>query len=271
MVNKMDIIPEITRKSITDLINNKERIDGRSLHEFRDISIETGVISKAEGSSRVKLGNTQIIVGVKPQIGEPFPDTPEMGVILTNSELLPMASPTFEPGPPDERSVELSRVVDRCIRESQMIDLEKLCIIEGSKVWMLFLDLHIIDYDGNLFDAAVLATVAALLDTRIPKAEVEDGEVLVDRENMQPLPINRKALMCTFAKIGDEIILDPCLEEEDILTARLSIGVTEDGSICAMQKGGEGALTRDDVLRAVSIAREKVPQLIEYLDKSMAP
>lgn len=49
MVSKMNIIPEITRKSITNLINNKERADGRSLHEFRDISIETGVISKAEG------------------------------------------------------------------------------------------------------------------------------------------------------------------------------------------------------------------------------
>lgn len=271
MVSKMDIIPEITRKSITNLINNKERADGRSLHEFRDISIETGVISKAEGSSRVKLGNTQIIVGVKPQIGEPFPDTPQMGVILTNSELLPMASPTFEPGPPDERSVELSRVVDRCIRESQMIDLEKLCIVEGSKVWMLFLDLHIIDYDGNLFDAAVLATVAALLDARIPTARVEDGEVVIDTEDMQPLPITRKALMCTFAKIGNEIILDPCLEEEDILTARISVGVTAEGNICAMQKGGEGPLTRDDVLRAVSIAREKVPQLIEYLENSMSP
>jgi len=77
--------------------------------------------------------------------------------------------------------------------------------------------------------------------------------------------------MCTFAKIGNEIVLDPSLEEEDILTARISIGVTEEGSICAMQKGGEGPLTRDDVLKAVSIAVEKVPQLIEYLDKSMTP
>lgn len=267
----MDIIPEITRKSIVNLVNNKERIDGRTLHEFRDISIETGVISKAEGSSRVKLGNTQIIVGVKPQIGEPFPDTPELGVILTNSELLPMASPTFEPGPPDERSVELSRVVDRCIRESQMIDLEKLCIIEGSKVWMLFLDLHIIDYDGNLFDAAVLATVAALLDTQIPEVTVEEGEVKIDTENLKNLPINRKALMCTFAKIGNEMVLDPSLEEEEILTARLSIGVTSEGNICAMQKGGEGPLTKEDVLKAVAIAREKVPQLLGYLETSISP
>ena len=117
------------------------------------------------------------------------------------------------------------------------------------------------------------ASIARLssMPARIPTARVEDGEVVIDTEEMQPLPITRKALMCTFAKIGNEIILDPCLEEEDILTARLSIGVTAEGNICAMQKGGEGPLTRDDVLRAVSIAREKVPQLIEYLENSMSP
>ncbi len=44
--------------------------------------------------------------------------------------------------------------------------------------------------------------------------------------------------MCTFAKIGGELLIDPSLEEEEIMGARLSIGMTEDGSICAMQKGG---------------------------------
>ncbi len=262
----MDIVPEITRENIINLINKKERADGRKLNEFRDIFIETGIISKAEGSARVKLGNTQIIVGVKPQIGEPFPDAPNMGVIITNSELLPMASPTFEPGPPDERSVELSRVVDRCIRESKMIDLEKLCIIEGSRVWLLFLDLHIIDHDGNLFDAAVLATIAALKNTSIPSVKIEEDEIILDYDNPKPLPIEDIALMCTFAKIGNEMILDPSLDEEEILTARLSIGMRPDGTICAMQKGGEGSIEKEDILKAINITKEKIPQLMEHLE-----
>ena len=49
----MDIVPEITRESITNLIINDKREDGRALDEYRDISIETDVISKAEGSARV--------------------------------------------------------------------------------------------------------------------------------------------------------------------------------------------------------------------------
>ena len=114
------------------------------LMNIREISLETGVIEKAEGSARVKIGKTQIMIGAKPQIGAPFSDTPNVGVLMTNTELLPMAAPNFEPGPPDENSVELSRVTDRCIREGKVVDLEKLGIIEGRKVWMIFLDLHVL-------------------------------------------------------------------------------------------------------------------------------
>jgi len=262
----MNIIPEITKQSITNLINKDERAGGRAIDEYRDIVIETGVVSKAEGSARVTLGNTQIIVGAKPQIGEPFPDTPNVGVLMTNSELLPMADPKFEPGPPSESSVELARVVDRCIRESKMVDLEKLCIKEGKKVWMIFIDLHIIDYDGNLFDAAALAVVAALLNTKIPIAKYENDEIVIDSEATMDLPLKDKATMCTFVKIGDKMVLDPSLDEEAILDARLSIGITESGNICAMQKGGDKPLSKEDILYAVKTTYSKKEELMKYLN-----
>lgn len=259
----MNIIPEITRECITDLINNNQREDGRNLDEYRDISIEKGIISKAEGSARVKIGNSQVIVGIKPQLGEPFPDTPDVGVLMTNGEMLPMADPKFEPGPPSEASVELARVVDRGIRESEMIDFEKLCIEPGKKVWMLFIDLHIIDFDGNLFDTATLAVMTALMNTKLPVAKMVDDEVVVDEEATMDLPLRTTEAMCTFVKIGENMVLDPALDEEAILDARLSIGITESGSICAMQKGGDKPLTKENILEAVDTAYSKVPTLIE--------
>ena len=264
----MNIIPEITRESITDLINNNQRGDGRALDEYRDIVVETNVISKAEGSARVKIGNTQVIVGIKPTIGEPFPDTPDVGVLMTNGEMLPMADPSFEPGPPSEASVELARVVDRGIRESEMVDLKKLCIEPGKKVWMLFIDLHIIDNDGNLFDTATLAVMNALLNTKIPTAKMVDGEVVVDEEATMDLPITDKEAMCTFVKIGEKMVLDPALEEETILDARLSIGITAEGRICAMQKGGDKPLTKEDILSSVKTAYSKVPDLLEKVNNN---
>ena len=119
------IVPQIIKESVVNLIQKGERADGRALDQYREISLETGIIKKAEGSARVKIGKTQIVVGAKPQIGEPFPDTPNVGVLITNSELLPMAAPNFEAGPPNEPSVELARVTDRCIREGEEIDIEK--------------------------------------------------------------------------------------------------------------------------------------------------
>jgi len=262
----MNVLPEITKQSITNLINNGERADGRAIDQYRDISIETGIISKAEGSARVKIGNTQVIVGTKPQIGEPFPDTPDIGVLMTNCEMLPMADPSFEPGPPSEASVELARVVDRCIRESEMVELEKLCIEKGKKVWMVFIDLHIIDYDGNLFDAATLAVLAALMDTKIPVAKYENDEIIIDEESTIDLPLKDKAYMCTFVKIGNKLVLDPILEEEAILDARLSIGITESGQICAMQKGGAHPLSKEEILEAVKIAYSKKDELLSHLN-----
>lgn len=265
MINMVIIIPEIIKESVTNLMKNGERSDDRGFDDYREISLETGVIKKAEGSARVKIGNTQIMVGAKPQIGEPFSDTPNVGVLMTNSELIPMAAPDFEPGPPDERSVELARVTDRCMREAGVLDLEKLAIVEGEKVWMIFLDLHILDYDGNLMDAAVLGSMAAIMDTKIPETRVEGDEIIIDREKMIPLPIKEKALMCTFAKIGGELVVDPSLEEEQILDARISIGMREDGSICAMQKGGMKPLTKDEIIKAVSRTQKITKNLMEHL------
>jgi len=262
----MKVVPEITKRSVTKLINDGKRADGRAFDERRDIFIEPNVISKAEGSARVKLGDTQVIVGVKPTIGEPFADTPNVGVLMTNCELLPMAAPEFEPGPPSPESVELARVVDRGIRESQLVDLESLCIEEGKKVWMLFIDLHVIDYDGNLFDAANLAVMAALMNTKIPKATYVDDEVVLDENELVDINIRDKLALSTFVKIGNGLVLDPSLEEEEILDARITIGITEDGNnICSMQKGGEKPLTRDEILDAVHAAFTTKEDLLKYL------
>ncbi|AIS32545.1 MULTISPECIES: exosome complex protein Rrp42 [Methanobacterium] len=261
------VVPEIIKESVANLIRSGERADGRALDQYREVSLETGVIKKAEGSARVKIGKTQIVVGAKPQIGEPFPDTPNVGVLITNSELNPMAAPNFEAGPPNETSVELSRVTDRCIREGKVVDLEKLTIIPGKKVWMIFLDLHIIDYDGNLMDAAVLGSLAALMDAKIPSTTIDGDEVVIDYEQMVPLPIKEQPLMCTLAKIGGELVVDPSLEEDDVLDARISVGVRADGSICAMQKGGSVPLTREEVLKAVGIAQKKTEELRENVSK----
>ena len=224
----MTISPIIKKDYLNQLANDGKRSDGRKMNEYRPVVIETGIIGKAEGSARVKIGNTQVVAGIKMDIGTPYPDTPNLGVMSTAAELIPLASPDFEAGPPREKAIELSRVVDRGIRESDVIKFDELCIIPGEKIWLCFIDINIIDYDGNLFDASSLAALAALLTAKVPiEQHRESLEPLIEKfpdiktyldthQNDYPLPVREPPISCTFAKFDDTIVVDPALDEEDI-------------------------------------------------------
>jgi len=242
-----EVIADLMREHIVKLVQSGRRVDGRGLEETRKLTIEKNYIKTAEGSARVKLGNTDVLVGVKISTGEPYPDTPNSGVLTTSAELIPMASPTFESGPPRPEAIELARVVDRGIRETKTVDMEKLVITRGEKVWILFIDIHALDYDGNLFDAASYGTLAALSCAKLP-GKLSGG---VDK----PLPVDHWPVSITAAKIRDKIVFDPQLDEERVADARLTVDTDENGDIRAMQKGLSGSFSYDEVRYVISTAR----------------
>ena len=242
------VMSEIKKDHIHRMLEKGKRVDGRAWDEFRPISIQPNYIETAEGSARVHIGNTDVLVGVKMTIGEPFEDTPNKGVLSTNAELIPLASPTFESGPPDENSIELARVVDRGIRESQMVDLEALCIEPRKEVWIMFTDIYVLDYDGNLFDAAFLGAVAALKSTMVPAKEN-------DRGDDYPLPIRHMPISVTAVQIENSILVDPTLDEEKVAAARLTVTTDENGDLRAMQKGLAGAFTLDQIHKCVETSQ----------------
>jgi len=259
------VITRVKQKQIVQLIAKGKRLDGRGLMDYREIKVEQGIIERAEGSARVLLGRTEVLVGIKIEIGQPFSDTPNEGVLTVNTELVPLASSTFEPGPPDENSIEIARVVDRGIRESKAIDLEKLCIEPGKKVFIVFVDVYVLNHDGNLIDASALAALAALLNTKMSNYEIKEGEVKI-KPGHTPLPIRRHPITVTFAKINDKLVVDPWLEEEQIMDARLSMAIDDDGNICAIQKGGSGYFAPEQVLEVAKIAREKAEEMHKKLE-----
>jgi exosome complex component RRP42 len=259
------VITRVKQKQIEQLIAKGKRLDGRELTDYREIKIEQGIIERAEGSAKVLLGKTEVVVGTKIETGDPFLDTPNEGVLTVNAELVPLASPGFEPGPPDESSIELARIVDRGIRESKVIDVGKLCIEPGKKVFVVFVDVYVLNHDGNLIDASALATMAALLNTKMSKYEVEDGEVKI-KPGYEPLPIEKHPVTVTCAKIGDKLVVDPWLEEEQVMDARISMAIDDDENICAIQKGGGGYFEPKQVLEAARIAEEKAKQIRKKLN-----
>ncbi len=261
----MSTIIRVKQKRIAELMSKGKRLDGRELDEHREIKVEMGIIEKAEGSARVLLGKTEVLTGVKIEVGEPFPDTPDEGVMTVNTELVPLASPSFEPGPPDENAIEIARVVDRGIRESKAINLEKLCLEPGKKVIVVFIDVYVLNHDGNLIDASAIAALAALLNTKMPKYEVEQ-EVKV-KPGYIPLPMQNHPIAITFAKINGKIAVDPSLEEEQVMDARLTMTTGKDGKICAIQKGGTGYFTIEQISELAKTAKEKAAEIRKLVVK----
>ncbi len=263
----VNIISEVSKEKIFDLLNHEKRIDDRSFTQYRDVNIETDYINKAEGSAMISIGGTTVLAGVKAQISTPFSNSPDKGIIITNTELLAIASRQFEYGPPNKFAVEISRVVDRAIREAPLIDLEKLCVVEGSKVWKLHIDINILDFDGNLMDATCLAAVSALLTTKIPTVKFVNDELLLDTEHLSKLPVKNRSVLCTVVKINDQLLVDPVYVEESLMEASLSIGFREDGTLCALQKCGLDIMSVEEVMESMKIAFNISRELFSELDK----
>lgn len=255
---------ENLRNQVIKLLKANTRLDGRKPEEFRKpVKLECDIIKTAEGSAKVTIGETEVIVGVKMEVGTPYPDVPDKGTIIVGAELLPLSNPDFELGPPGIQAIELARVVDRGIRESKAIDFKELCVEKGEKVWLILIDICTINDAGNLLDASSLAALAALRTTRFPKF---DGEKVDYKEKTnKKLPLKKDPIAVTVCKIGDTFIIDPDTEEEKVIDSRLTVASIGDGTLCALQKGNDYPLTSDDILKMVEIGIEKAKELRKVL------
>ena len=248
------ILDDLKKKKILALLKDGQRIDGRALDEPRALTIDTGVIPKAEGSARVRLGDTEVVCGVKIQPDKPFPDLGDRGIFICTAEILPLADPSAEPGPPGEEVIELARVVDRGIRESGMIDLTKLVLEKDKSVVGIFVDNSVTDYDGNLFDACSYASVASILSCKIPKWEYKDGTITKIEGQLSDPPITTIPVSVTMGKIGDNILVDPNADEWKCMDARMTITTNAAGNICAIQKGGSDGFTPEQLVKCGQIS-----------------
>lgn len=260
----------LIKQSVITYLSQDKRFDGRKLLDMRKLTIETGISKNAEGSARVKLGDTEILAGVKMDVTTPYTDHEDEGTLITTLELLAVASSEFESGPPRINAIEMGRLVDRGIRESGFVDFKKLCIKKGEKVWGIFLDLYAINDDGNLLDAGVIAALAALLTTKLPKYDEKKEKVVYGELTSKTLPISKIIpITFTFYKVGDKIIFDPCSEEEESADARLTLALSEyNGKLVvnAMQKGLEAPFAKEELTTIFKIAEEKYGEVLKNLE-----
>jgi len=256
---------KLTEERIKKYLEKGKRFDSRKLDEFREIVIEKNISKNAEGSARVKIGKTDVLVGVKMDVGVPYPDSQNKGNLIVSAELLPLSSPRFENGPPKFPAIELGRVIDRGIRESKFIELEKLCIKEGEKVWNIYIDIYSINDDGNLVDAAGLGAIIALKNSRIPKYDEKEEKVLFGEWTNKNIPLSKETpITITVHKIGKTFVIDPDKEEEDISETRVTMS-TSDGVIFSMQKGDKCELEVEELYKILDLVEKTEREIFKKI------
>lgn len=259
-----NIVSRLKRKKIQEVISSGRRMDGRALLDYRELKIKKKPLEKAEGSAEVKLGKTHVVVGVKAGIGTPFEDTPDEGVLMVNSEFTPLAHQTWEPGPPNEDSIEVARVVDRGLRSAEILDMKNLGLISGEKVYLIFIDLYVLNYDGNLIDACAAGALAALESAEIPVYKENKG-IIEKTDKTKKLKLRRLPIAISLAKIGNEFILDPSEDEEEVMDVRITVTVDEKGDVTTLQKSGASGLKVEEIEKCIKIAVENAPKIREFV------
>eukprot|EP01126_Amoeba_proteus_P055967 TRINITY_DN697_c0_g1_i5.p1 TRINITY_DN697_c0_g1~~TRINITY_DN697_c0_g1_i5.p1 ORF type:complete len:289 (+),score=73.39 TRINITY_DN697_c0_g1_i5:86-952(+) len=228
---------------IVDGIKQDIRADGRARLDYRPLCLETGIVTQANGSARVVLSGTDVMVGVKVELEEPSEEKPNQGRVEVAVECCPSASPEFEGRGGDALNLELARLLERYLNLPTTLDLKALCLVPYKQCWVIYVDALVLDSAGNLFDALSIATRAALLSTEIPVVSVventeEGGHFDIELgEDLQSLPILDIPVFVTLTRIGSTALVDTTLEEEYCSECRIAFAVNSKGIICTTQKG----------------------------------
>ncbi|XP_029706151.1 exosome complex component RRP45 isoform X1 [Takifugu rubripes] len=259
------------RDFLLKAIAEKKRLDGRQTYDYRRIKVSFGA---DYGCCFVELGETRVMAQVSCELVAPKESRPNEGILFFNIELSPMASPAFEAGRQSELSVKLNRQLERCLRNSKCIDTESLCVVSGEKVWQIRVDVHLLNHDGNLMDAASIAAITALSHFRRPDVSSVGEEITVfSPEERDPIPLciyhMPISVSFSFFQQGTYLLVDPCEREERVMDGLLMIAMNKHREICSIQSSGGIMLLKEQVMRCSKIASVKVSEINELISKAL--
>lgn len=157
--------------------------------------------------------------------------------------------------------IELQNFIEKITRSSRAIDKEGLCILSGKLVWSVSVSLHLLNDDGNIFDAAFLAAVLALKNTRLPEVTMTRDKIRINDSKLKYLNVHHIPICTTFYFLKDmpeTPVLDVTAKEEKLCTARLSIVMNAYEDICGMSS--LGALEVDDQMQLLKYMKDALVQ-----------
>lgn len=252
------------------------RNDGRQRCEYRSIEIETKLMPQTHGSSRLRIGNTDVLVGVKVELDTPHADKPNEGKLEFFVDCSATATPAFEGKGGDDLATEISNILTIAYQTRNAFDLRTLCILPNKKCWKIFIDVLILQCGGNLFDTVGAAVKGALYSTKIPKitaATLDGGEPDIqlsdDLYDCIQLDTSNYPVIVTLCKIGDNYIVDPTSEEEVCSASSIVMSVLPNGKISSVIKLGYGSIQPNTFKKMLKTGQNVGLRLNEDLMKAL--
>mmetsp|Transcript_30835 Transcript_30835/g.56475 ORF Transcript_30835/g.56475 Transcript_30835/m.56475 type:complete len:403 (+) Transcript_30835:111-1319(+) len=188
------------------------------------------------------------------------------------------------PSPTDIKEIE--SWIRRTLRSSRFVNPTELGIETGVSAWRIRVSVHVLNHEGNVWDAALLCVCAALSDLRLPMVEIDRGVVrIVKNESsgdgaqqqpqknggnkkkaqrrkgrsltLGPLPVPLTIAILpndeNLAKNKNILLVDPTHLEEDVAAGNTVTAVCNaNEEIVEFQKKGSGSRLSVEQVAAVA-------------------
>ena len=225
------------REFFSKFIDSGIRPDGRPVGRCRSTTIGLNVVSTADSSALVKIGNTTALAGAKLEVMPPNEELPNQGQLVIQVEMTSLASSSHRPGRFFEEALSIQERISSAVEASSAVNLENLSIDPGRAAWCIYMDIYLLDAAGSLLDAALLATIACLANMRLPPVKVnEQGNVVSDPQAHQSMPPQNLQLKSTPVSVtcgifDGRLLVDPTAEEEALLSTTVNTIVDAQGKL----------------------------------------
>uniref|UniRef100_A0A034VUD5 Exosome complex component RRP45 n=1 Tax=Bactrocera dorsalis TaxID=27457 RepID=A0A034VUD5_BACDO len=261
----------IERNFITQAVKQNLRLDGRKNDEFRKVTINFGA---DWGSALVALGETKVLAQVSCELGVPKSTRPNEGIIYINVELGQMAAPHFESGRNSELNVQISRTLERTFKDSRCVDLESLCVTSEERVWLLRIDLNVLNHEGNLIDCCSIAALSALLHFKRPDVSIIDNDVHIhSAAEKEPIPmvLHHYPVCVSYCLFDDGrlAVADPSASEERTADSALVFGLNSFRELCCLNLGGTTLTSSTLLLQCATRAARRAKFVVDYVKETL--
>ncbi|KAF5827076.1 ribosomal protein S5 domain 2-type protein [Dunaliella salina] len=276
-------------------VKNGVRPDGRTLGKGRAVVVGPGAVNASQGSALVRLGHTSVLAGARATLMRPAEGTADEGSLSIEVQFAPFATPQGGgmTGPRGPTAELVSAVSERLQASLRPLGIPKqLCIKPGSGAYAVEADIYVLNADGAVFDAVLLAAMVMLRDLALPPTKevtAKEGggsqaagpgsvRALTEEEaaaaGIPPvrlqLPLQPLAVTCCMYK--EHLLVDPTAEEEAVAGSTVSVVLDASAALHGVYKsGGSLAATPMDFTRCVESAKLRYKELAALVEQAFAP